>query len=120
MRKLGIRLTVAHLAFLIGVAAYARLSASDSCPIGGQRVKRREEARKIVRVMVSGEEAKIIATVEAINDKVPFHHYRVVALEGTNEWRVQFLLKDPCLSGGGPEYTIDKESGNIVGVTLLQ
>jgi len=55
-----------------------------------------------------------ISNEDAVKAYQSLESYNVIACELTRVWRVVYELKETGLVGGGPEYLIDKETGNII------
>jgi hypothetical protein len=65
---------------------------------------------------IGKETAVLIAKGDAIQSYT-LSDYNIIVQEQPKAWRVVFALKDPSWIGGGPDYLIDKKTGNILNAT---
>ena len=65
-------------------------------------------------MMISKEEALRIAHQDASQIYQDLSIYDVTATSEDGNWHVSYLLADPRLVGGGPDYVIDGETGKIL------
>lgn len=69
---------------------------------------------------VGAKEALAIAKKDAAEDYEPLDEYKITVSEDERVWRVVFEPKDPRAYGGGPEYIIDKRTGEILHKVITQ
>ena len=65
---------------------------------------------------IDRETAIRIAKGDAV-DNYKVSIYDIAAEERSDGWRIVFKLKNPDLTGGGPDYLIDKKTGRILNAT---
>lgn len=63
---------------------------------------------------LSYDEILQVAAADAQQAYADLSIYQVTAVQHADTWQVDYELKDPELSGGGPHYTIDAQSGAIL------
>jgi hypothetical protein len=68
---------------------------------------------------ISRETAILIAKGDAI-ENYTVSSYEIIADEQPGGWRIIFKLKDPGVTGGGPDYLIDKQTGKILHATYAK
>jgi hypothetical protein len=61
-----------------------------------------------------GEQALAIAQVDAARSYRDLSGYRICLVLEDDGWHIDYELKDPALTGGGPHYVIDADTGDIV------
>ena len=64
--------------------------------------------------MTNKEKAVANAKQDAVKAGFSLKIYEIVVSEEPKQWGILFQLKDKTLTGGGPEYVIDKETGKII------
>ena len=82
---------------------------------GFRRLPRAQAPAKVER-----EKAIEIAKKDAAKSGVPLDHYDISAFDERQFWHIAFELKNKELAGGGPDYLIDKGTGEIVRKKIYQ
>lgn len=78
------------------------------------------KSKKQFSAILSSEAAIAIAVADAKQFYRDLTVYEIEAQLIGDVWNIDFILKDPLLDGGGPQYVISGISGEIVKRTLLQ
>jgi len=63
---------------------------------------------------LAGDQALTIAQADAVKAYRDLSGYRIQLVLETDGWHVDYELKNPELTGGGPHYILDAQTGAIV------
>jgi hypothetical protein len=69
---------------------------------------------------IDAKKALAIARKDALEDFETLDGYKITVSEDERGWHVVFGPKDPRAHGGGPEYLIDKRTGEILHKVITQ
>lgn len=64
--------------------------------------------------IISCDEALRVARLDAEKVYEDLQEFRISVTPEPDGWHVDYELKDPLVTGGGPHYVIDPTSGSIV------
>lgn len=83
---------------------------------GMQKESQERANTPCMETTISRETAVLIAKGDAIQSYT-LSDYNIIVHEQPKAWRVVFDLKNPAWTGGGPDYLIDKKTGNVLNAT---
>lgn len=109
------RLSVLILLVLIAISCDGNRAERARGANTNRAVNTQHEQRR-----VTADIARDIAMRDAARDYPSLDEFNVSVSEDERGWRVKFNLKNPRLNGGGPEYLIDRGTGEITDKRIYQ